>query len=94
MLLVSFTMRQYHDVLRIVTSEDKNAFVTIHRAHEISGEGWTWHKVKPADASELSEGSMQNEEKSERNLCFAIDFCAKFLYNEKNMVGGAATWEN
>ena len=36
----------------------------------------------------------QNDEKSERNLCFAIDFCAKFLYNEKNMVGGAATWEN
>ena len=52
MLLVSFTMRQYHDVLRIVSTEDKNAFVTIHRAHEISGEGWTWHKVKPADTAD------------------------------------------
>ena len=41
MLIVSFTMRQYHDVLGIITAEDKNAFVTVHRAHEINGEGWT-----------------------------------------------------
>ena len=65
MLLVSFTMRQYHDVLRIVSTEDKNAFVTIHRAHEISGEGWTWHKVKPADTADKNAASedVESEDK-------------------------------
>lgn len=41
MLMVSFTMRQYSELLNIVNKLDKNAFVTIHVAHEISGEGWT-----------------------------------------------------
>ena len=42
MLMVSFTMNQYNDLLNIITTTDKTAFVTIHRAHEINGEGWTW----------------------------------------------------
>ena len=40
MLIVSFTMRQYHDLIRIITTTDRGAFVTVHRAHEINGNGW------------------------------------------------------
>lgn len=42
MLMVSFTMSQYNDLLNIIHNTDKTAFVTIHRAYEINGEGWTW----------------------------------------------------
>lgn len=42
MLKVSFTMREYASLLAIVARCDKGAFVTIHRAHEINGEGWTF----------------------------------------------------
>ena len=41
MVIVSFTVRQYSELLSILSHEDKDAFVTIHRAHEINGEGWT-----------------------------------------------------
>lgn len=41
MLVVSFTMRQYAALMTIINKYDKSAFVTIHRAHEINGEGWT-----------------------------------------------------
>lgn len=41
MVMVSFTIRQYPELLNIINHEDKNAFVSIHRAHEINGEGWT-----------------------------------------------------
>ena len=41
MIMVSFTMRQYNQVLGIINKTDKAAFVTIHRAHEISGLGFT-----------------------------------------------------
>lgn len=41
MVMVSFTMSQYADLLHIISKADKYAFVTIHRAHEINGEGWT-----------------------------------------------------
>lgn len=40
-VMVSFTMRQYAEVMQVVRREDPGAFVTIHRAHEIRGEGWT-----------------------------------------------------
>jgi uncharacterized membrane-anchored protein YitT (DUF2179 family) len=40
-VMVSFTMRQYPDFIAYVRSIDKEAFITIHRAHEINGEGWT-----------------------------------------------------
>jgi uncharacterized membrane-anchored protein YitT (DUF2179 family) len=46
MLMVSFTMNEYADLLQIVLKNDKNAFMTIHRAHEISGEGWTREKTQ------------------------------------------------
>ena len=41
MLMVSFTVRQYTELKNIINQTDKNAFVTVHRAHEINGEGWT-----------------------------------------------------
>ena len=40
-IMVSFTMSEYSELLGIINQIDKNAFVTIHRAHEINGEGWT-----------------------------------------------------
>ncbi len=38
---VSFTMNQYAELINIINNLDKNAFITIHQAHEINGEGWT-----------------------------------------------------
>ncbi len=43
MLMVSFTIRQYSELLSIVNRIDKRAFVTISAAHEINGEGWTYN---------------------------------------------------
>jgi uncharacterized membrane-anchored protein YitT (DUF2179 family) len=40
MLLVSFTMAQYAQLLAIVGKYDSRAFVMVHRVHEINGEGW------------------------------------------------------
>lgn len=40
MLVFSFTISEYADFMQIVTQSDKNAFVSVHRAHEINGEGW------------------------------------------------------
>ena len=42
LVMVSFNMRQYPAFTQIISSIDKNAFVTVHRAHEINGEGWTY----------------------------------------------------
>ncbi|MBE6684498.1 MAG: YitT family protein [Ruminococcaceae bacterium] len=41
MIMVSFTVNQYAEILNVINRNDKNAFVTIHQAHEINGEGWT-----------------------------------------------------
>lgn len=41
MLVFSFTISEYADFMQIVTQNDKNAFVSVHRAHEINGEGWS-----------------------------------------------------
>lgn len=46
MIMVSFTMPEYANLITIIKSVDKNAFVTIHRAHEIDGEGFTKYEVK------------------------------------------------
>lgn len=42
MVMVTFTMRQYAELISAVNRIDKHAFVTISRAHEINGEGWTF----------------------------------------------------
>lgn len=39
-VMVSFTMREYREILSIVNKYDKKAFITVNQAHEISGEGW------------------------------------------------------
>ena len=41
MVMVSFTLREYNRILGIIGDTDRSAFVTVHRAHEISGEGFT-----------------------------------------------------
>jgi uncharacterized membrane-anchored protein YitT (DUF2179 family) len=45
MLIISFTMNQYAEVMNSILKTDKEAFVTIHRAHEINGKGWTREKI-------------------------------------------------
>ena len=44
MLMVTFNMRQYTRLMDVVRDVDPMAFITIWRAHEIRGEGWTWKK--------------------------------------------------
>lgn len=41
LITVSFTMREYAELISIINKADKSAFVTVHRAYEINGEGWT-----------------------------------------------------
>lgn len=55
---VTFSMNQYATFLALISSIDKRAFVTIHRAHEINGEGWTY---EPKDALK----GEQDEEKND-----------------------------
>ena len=39
--MISFTMAQYAKLTSLISVIDRNAFMTIHRAHEINGEGFT-----------------------------------------------------
>ena len=41
-IFVTFSMRQYAEFTAIMASVDKRAFITVSRAHEINGEGWTY----------------------------------------------------
>ena len=41
MICVSFDYTQYSELVKIVSGIDKSAFVTIHRAHQVGGEGWS-----------------------------------------------------
>lgn len=49
MIMVSFTKAQYAQFMTIISSIDKNAFVTIHLAHGIEGEGWTKNDARRKD---------------------------------------------
>ena len=40
LIMVSYTIRQYNKLREIVAFNDKKAFMTIHKAYEISGEGF------------------------------------------------------
>lgn len=40
MLMLTFSMNQYADLLALISELDGGAFVTVHRAHRINGEGW------------------------------------------------------
>ena len=42
LVIITFHMRQYPLFTQLISEIDKNAFVTVHRAHEINGEGWTY----------------------------------------------------
>ena len=42
--MITFNIRQYPAFMQLISDVDKNAFVTVHRAHEINGEGWTYEK--------------------------------------------------
>lgn len=44
MLMVTFTINQYATLLDIINRNDKKAFVAIHPAHEINGEGFSQAK--------------------------------------------------
>ena len=44
MLTVTFGRNQYAEFFAMMSEIDKSAFITIHRAHEIGGEGWTKHE--------------------------------------------------
>ena len=44
MLIVSFSMREYADLINIINHADPGAFMTISRAYENHGEGWTREK--------------------------------------------------
>jgi len=46
-VMVSFTMDQYAQLMSIVTKLDREAFMTINQAHEINGEGWSKYDLKP-----------------------------------------------
>lgn len=41
-LSVTFTMRQYADLMKLIKRIDPTAFVSISQAHEINGEGFTY----------------------------------------------------
>lgn len=45
-IFVSFTMREYSTMMKIIRRIDPTAFVTIERAHEINGLGWNIPKYK------------------------------------------------
>ncbi len=58
MLMVSFNMQQYSGLLAAVLRIDKEAFITVHKAHEINGEGWTWEL---GDTEEALEDNAEKE---------------------------------
>ncbi|MGM9632206.1 MAG: YitT family protein [Eubacteriales bacterium] len=44
-IIVSFSIREYSELMNIINREDPGAFLTISHAHEINGEGWTHEKT-------------------------------------------------
>lgn len=49
MVMISFTMSQYSKLTTLISTIDRRAFVTIHRAHEINGNGFSFdpdHKIE------------------------------------------------
>ena len=59
MIMLTFTIREYSEVLNIINTIDKDAFVTITSAHEINGEGWTFNTKKDGK----SRGQLEQEKK-------------------------------
>ena len=40
MLMVTFSAREYANLLKIINEVDPSAFITVHSAHKIGGQGW------------------------------------------------------
>ena len=59
MVMITFTIREYNEVLNIINTVDRDAFVTISNAHEINGEGWTFNTKK----DRKSNGQLAQEKK-------------------------------
>ena len=59
MVMLTFTIREYSEVLNIINTVDRDAFVTISSAHEINGEGWTFNTKK----DRKSRGQLEQEKK-------------------------------
>jgi uncharacterized membrane-anchored protein YitT (DUF2179 family) len=64
MVIVTFGYAQYAEFTAMLSSVDKNAFVTVHRAHEINGEGWTFglHSLKVIDGTDAPEKEADDAE--------------------------------
>lgn len=45
MVMVSFSIREYGELMNIINRVDPRAFMTISRSHENRGEGWTHEKT-------------------------------------------------
>lgn len=41
LIMISFTMTEYAELIEIISAFDDNAFIAIQRVHEINGLGWT-----------------------------------------------------
>ncbi len=59
MLIISFGIAQYSQILTTILRFDKNAFITIHKAHEINGEGWTWRESEKVVAERHTQRSAE-----------------------------------
>lgn len=46
LLMVSFSMNEYAELTNIINKVDREAFMTVNRAHEVHGEGWTKYDLK------------------------------------------------
>lgn len=53
LLMTTFSARQYVEFTALISFIDKKAFVTVHRAHEINGEGWSYDP--PSDTEDKEE---------------------------------------
>ena len=59
LLIATITMRQYAEFTAIVDSIDKQAFMTIHRAQEIDGEGWSYNLDKKVKIKDVAQGELE-----------------------------------
>lgn len=62
MVMVLFTIREYSEILKIVNTVDKNAFLSVTRAHEINGEGWTYNTQKSGLSKQDAKNADQNSD--------------------------------
>ncbi|MBQ7362926.1 MAG: YitT family protein [Clostridia bacterium] len=52
MLISTFSVDEYAEFTAIIAEVDKRAFITVHRAHEINGEGWSYDSPTENEVSE------------------------------------------